>query len=244
MQILTYPVGVVVGLLPVVVELGAPPRPASLRLDGRTVCSFVDSRSSCTVDLGAAPKVHLLELVRTSEEGNVVERALRWVNRPGAAEAEVQTRTRCEDTGARCSVRIGWAHPERLNPRKVVVLLDGKPAAGAKRRELGVDVDGARGALLTVDMTFPDGRRATHATVLGGRARGDEGAAIAAELETAACGESGPADAAGPSTRSSGRGSPFTSFCPTPDWPSESSRRTSRSSTPSSKRSTRRRSGR
>ena len=84
LQILTYPVGVVVGLLPVVVELGAPPRPATLRLDGRTVCSFVDATTVCTVDLGRAPKVHLLELVRTGGSGNVVERAIRWVNRPGA----------------------------------------------------------------------------------------------------------------------------------------------------------------
>jgi hypothetical protein len=38
-QILTYPVGVVVGLLPIVVELGVPTRPVSLLLDGRQVCS-------------------------------------------------------------------------------------------------------------------------------------------------------------------------------------------------------------
>ncbi len=195
MQILTYPVGVVVGLLPVVVELGAPPRPATLRLDGRTVCSVTAAASGCSVDLGPAPRVHLLELVRANAEGHVVERAVRWVNRPGASQAEVQTRTRCEESTSRCTVRVGWAHPERQNPKKIAVALDGKPIAGAKRRDLSLDVVATRGAVLTVDLVFPDGRRATYASVLGGRVRGDEESALAGALETQACGEAGPAEA-------------------------------------------------
>ncbi len=185
------------GLLPVVVELGAPPRPANVLLDGRTACSVTEAMPRCVVDLGAAPKVHLLELVRKGPGGNVVERAVRWVNRPGSAEAEVQTRTRCDESSSRCDVRIGWAHPDRLNPKKVSVALDGRRVAGTRNRDVSLDVAGTRGALLTVDMTFPDGRRATHAAVLGGRVHGDEDTAISAELETDACGPDGPAAAAG-----------------------------------------------
>ena len=196
MQILTYPVGVVVGLLPVVVELGAPPRPASLLLDGRPSCTFVSAASTCVVDLGSTPKVHLLELVRTGPGGNVVERAVRWVNRPGASQAEVQTRTRCDEVTKACSVRIGWAHPDRLNPKKVVVALDGARAAPTRKRDVSVDVVGARGSLLTVDLTFPDGRRASYASVLGGRTHGDEETAISGALETVACGPDGPESAA------------------------------------------------
>jgi hypothetical protein len=196
LQILTYPVGVVVGLLPVVVELGAPPRPASLLLDGRPACTFVSAASTCVVDLGAAPRVHLLELVRRGPEGRVVERAVRWVNRPGASQAEVQTRTRCPEGSSRCTVRIGWAHPERLNPKKVSVSLDGNRAATTRNRDVSLDVVGTRGALLSVDLSFPDGRRASHASVLGGRMHGDEDASVSGRLETAACGPSGPADAA------------------------------------------------
>ena len=196
MQILTYPVGVVVGLLPVVVELGAPPRPASLLLDGRSACTFVSNASECVVDLGSAPKVHLLELVRRGPAGNFVERAVRWVNRPGAAEAEVQTRTRCAEDSSRCSVRVGWAHPERLDPKKISVALDGVRAATTRNRDVSLDVAGTRGALLTVDLVFPDGRRATHASVLGGRVHGDEDTAVAANLDAGACGPGGPAAAA------------------------------------------------
>jgi hypothetical protein len=195
-QILTYPVGVVVGLLPVVVELGAPPRPASLLLDGRPACTFVSDASACVVDLGAAPKVHLLELVRQGPSGNVVERAVRWVNRPGSAEAEVQTRARCVEGSNRCSVRVGWAHPERLNPKKISVALDGVRAATTRNRDVSLDVAGTRGAVLTVDLVFPDGRRATHASVLGGRAHGDEETAVVANIEAGACGPDGPAAAA------------------------------------------------
>ncbi len=195
MQILTYPVGVVVGLLPVVVELGAPPRPATLRLDGRTVCSFAGEASACAVDLGPAPRVHLLELVRKGPQGNVVERAVRWVNRPGATEAEIQTKTTCAPKSEVCEVMVGWAHPDRLNPSSTKVTLDGKAVHLPKSRTLVVPAQSARGTLLTVDLVFPDGRRAFHAGAVGGRARGDEGADLTAVLHERAC-EEGVADRA------------------------------------------------
>jgi hypothetical protein len=192
-QILTYPVGVVVGLLPVVVELGAPPRPASLLLDGRAACTFVSEASACLVDLGAAPKVHLLELVRKGPAGNVVERAVRWVNRPGATEAEIQTKTTCAPKAERCDVVVGWAHPDRLNPSSTKVTLDGKSVSLPRNRTLSVAARSERGALLTVDLVFPDGRRAFHAGAVGGRTRGDEGADLTAVLHERAC-EEGVAD--------------------------------------------------
>ena len=109
MQILTFPVGVVVGLLPVVVELGVPAAPARLLLDGRPACALSAETTRCDVDLGPAPKVHLLELVREDESGRRIERVVRWVNLPGAAEAEVQTRTVCPPAAETCAVTIGWA---------------------------------------------------------------------------------------------------------------------------------------
>lgn len=195
MQILTYPVGVVVGLLPVVVELGAPPRPASLLLDGRPACTFVSDASACVVDLGSAPKVHLLELVRKGPEGRVVERAVRWVNRPGATEAEIQTKTTCAPKSETCEVVVGWAHPDRLNPSSARVTLDGRSVPLPRNRTLAVPARSARGTLLTVDLSFPDGRRAFHAGAVGGRARGDEGSDLTAVLHERAC-EEGVADRA------------------------------------------------
>ena len=134
MQILTYPVGVVVGVLPLVVELGVPPRPASLLLDGRPACALTAEAPGCRVDFGSLPRMHLLELVRTEASGRVVERATRWVNRPGADQAEVQTRTTCPPDAATCTVLIGWAHPERLNPSRIRATLDGRPVSLSKDR--------------------------------------------------------------------------------------------------------------
>ncbi len=190
MQILTYPVGVVVGLLPVVVELGVPSRPATLLLDGRTACHLRDASAACMVDLGSAPKVHLLELVRKSPDGRIVERAIRWVNRPGAAEAEIQTKTTCPERSETCDVVVGWAHPDKLGPEKMSATLEGKSVALWKSRTLKVPARSTRGSLLTVDLEFPDGRRAFWAGAVGGRTRGDEPVDLAAIVhERATCDE-------------------------------------------------------
>lgn len=187
MQILTYPVGVVVGILPIVVELGVPPKPASLDLDGRAVCALTAEAPGCSVDFGSLPRVHLLELVRQDASGRVVERAARWVNRPGSDQAEVQTRTTCPPGAAACTVLIGWAHPERLNPSRTRVALDGKAVRLTKIRTLTVPAGSARGTLLTVELAFPDDRRATYAGAVGGRVRGDESVDLVPMLHEGTC---------------------------------------------------------
>jgi hypothetical protein len=202
-QILTYPVGVVVGLLPVMVELGVPTHPAALLLDGRQVCSLTARDPGCGVDLGPRPRVHLLEAVRRDESGRILERATRWVNRPGAAQAEVQTRTRCPEGTGDCDVTIGWAHPDRLDPKSIRVTLDGKRVTLGPDRRVRLPARSLRGSLLTVDLAFPDGRRATHAGAVGGGARGDEEAALTATLVAEAC---GPADLAAARRRFEGKG--------------------------------------
>ena len=187
MQILTYPVGVVVGLLPIVVELGVPPKPASLLLDGKTVCAVEAETPGCRIDFGSLPKIHLLELVRADASGRVVERATRWVNRPGADQAEVQTQTTCPPGAATCTVRVGWAHPERLNPSRIRVAVDGKAVSLSRNRILSVPERTARGTLLTVELTFPDDRRATFAGTVGGRTHGDESVDLVPMLHEGTC---------------------------------------------------------
>jgi hypothetical protein len=187
MQILTYPVGVVVGILPLVVELGVPPKPASLLLDGKTACSLTAEAPGCSVDFGAQPRIHLLELVRRDASGRVVERSTRWVNRPGADQAEVQTQTACPPGAATCTVLIGWAHPERMNPSRIRAALDGKPVSLPKDRTLAVPARALRGTLLTVELAFPDDRRATYAGAVGGRTHGDESVDLAPMLHEGTC---------------------------------------------------------
>src|SRR5664279_4792247 len=89
MRILTFVPGVADGHLPVVVDLGVSPPPAELLLNGAPACRVTAVRQTCLVDLGPAPRVTLLELVRRDASGKVVERARRWVNKPSDARAEV-----------------------------------------------------------------------------------------------------------------------------------------------------------
>lgn len=203
MQILTYPVGVVIGLLPVMVELGIPTRPASLLLDGRQVCALTALDPGCSVDLGPRPRVHLLEAVRRDESGRILERATRWVNRPGAAQAEVQTRTRCPEGPGDCEVTVGWAHPDRLDPKTIRLTLDGKRVTLGPDRRVRLPARSLRGSLLIVDLAFPDGRRATYAGAVGGGARGDEESALTAALVADAC---APADLDAVRRRFEGKG--------------------------------------
>jgi len=186
-QILTYPVGVVIGILPLVAELGVPPKPASLQLDGRPVCAVSAEAPGCSVDFGPLPRIHLLELVRADGSGRVTERTTRWVNRPGADQAEVQTQTTCPPGAATCTVLIGWAHPERMNPSRIRAALDGQPVTLSKERTLVVPAKALRGTLLTVELTFPDDRRATYAGAVGGRTHGDESVDLAPMLHEGTC---------------------------------------------------------
>ena len=118
----------------------------------------------CDVDLGPTLRVHLLELVRRSDTGEVMERAVRWVNRPGAA-AEVFENVRCADQA--CTASLGWAHPNKLEPTKLLVSVDdeivvhGKPVSRLTvRPPPGPWV-------LAVEAWFRDGSRASRAILIG-----------------------------------------------------------------------------
>ena len=88
LRILTYPIGLVTGEQTIEVALGAGDEPAELYLDGERACKVTTSDPRCLIDLGDAPHVHLLELIRFDASGRVAARAVRWVNRPGQ-EAEL-----------------------------------------------------------------------------------------------------------------------------------------------------------
>ena len=82
LKILTYPIGLVTGAHPIETDLGAEGKPAELYLDGVSVCSLRASKSQCTVDLGDAPHVHLLELIRRDAAGRVAARSVTAVEYP------------------------------------------------------------------------------------------------------------------------------------------------------------------
>ncbi len=166
MEILSYPVGLLIGLFPIAVELGPSRAPAHLLLDSRPVCRITPRSPGCMVDLGTDPRVHLLELVRTDVSGHVTERVRRWINRPGI-DPEVLVAGTCDDKGRQCAFEVSWAHPRKLDPRRVVLLLDGVTVYRGKERRVQVPLaKGAKPQVLVADAEFPDGTRATYTRTL------------------------------------------------------------------------------
>ncbi|MDQ6894395.1 MAG: hypothetical protein M3167_17185 [Acidobacteriota bacterium] len=166
MEILSYPVGLLIGLFPVIVSLGDQPAPAKLLLDGAPVCTVTRAAPACTVDLGPDPRIHLLELVRRDDVGRITEKVRRWVNKPGV-EAEVRATGDCDEKSRVCDFALSWAHPARLDPSAMSVTLDGTPVSRSVVTRIHVPFpNAARPQVFTVDATFEDGRRASFTQAL------------------------------------------------------------------------------
>ena len=166
MEILSYPIGLLIGLFPIAVSLGPSKAPAHLLLDGRPVCELTERSPGCMVELGPDPRVHLLELLRTDAAGHVTERVRRWVNRPGI-EPEVMAAGACDEAARRCDFDLTWAHPARLDPKRVVISLDGVAVWHGTERRASVALGAnARPQILVADAEFPDGSRATYTRTL------------------------------------------------------------------------------
>ncbi len=168
MEILSYPVGLLIGLFPVIVDLGGSSKPAELLLDGRPACTISARAPACTVDLGPDPVIHLLELVRKDGSEQVTERVSRWINKPGV-EAEVHASGHCEKKTRTCEFTVTWAHPDKLDPASLSVALDGITVARVVTSTIRVKFPGEyTPQVITAEASFPDGRRATFTQLLYG----------------------------------------------------------------------------
>lgn len=167
MEILSYPIGILVGLFPVILDLGPSQLPAHLLLDGRTVCAVTAAAPGCTIDLGLDPRIHRLDLVRSDDAGRVSERVTRWINRPGLT-AEVHAAGDCEDRTRTCTFRIAWAHPGKQDPKKLTVNVDGVIAheGVASSVRIRFPDKGWPPQVISVDAVFPDGLRANTTRLL------------------------------------------------------------------------------
>jgi VWFA-related protein len=167
MRILTFVPGVAQGRLPVTVDLGSAPPPAELLLDGKSVCRVTSRRQTCTVDLGTAPRVRLLELVRRGNAGPA-ERVRRWVNKPSVARAEVLPRTDCVKASGPCTLSVAWSHEQDLDPALLSVSIDGKKAYEGPPKNVAIPFAAEKPArVVAVDLSFVDGQRASETLLVG-----------------------------------------------------------------------------
>ncbi len=168
MRILTFVPGVASGRLPVTVDLGSSPPPAALLLDGRSACRVTARRQTCTIDLGSAPRVRLLELVRRDGSGRAVERVRRWLNKPSVAHAEVLPRTDCVKASGPCTLSVAWSHEQDLPPALLSVSIDGKKAYEGPVRDVAIPFAAERPVrIVAVDLSFVDGERASETLLVG-----------------------------------------------------------------------------
>jgi hypothetical protein len=169
LRILTYPIGLVVGEQPIEADLGPDGAPAELFLDGQQVCALTASKPRCTVDLGEAPHVHLLELVRRDESGHVIAHASRWVNRPGQ-EAELAIQLAPRSAAGICGGKALWSHPLKKAPVLLEITQDGLilriAEDGRSFRFPCPDPDEPH--VLAASAIFSDGRRAEAVALSGG----------------------------------------------------------------------------
>ena len=169
LRILTYPIGLVTGEQTIEVALGAGDESAELYLDGEQACTVTMSDPRCLIDLGKAPHVHLLELIRLDASGRVAARAVRWVNRPGQ-EAELAIQLSPRSPQGICGGKALWSHPLKKNPVLIEVRQDGRILRihddGRSFRFPCPDPDEPH--VLTASAIFSDGRRAEAVAVSGG----------------------------------------------------------------------------
>lgn len=180
MLILTYPFGVLVGALTIAVDLGTTPPPAELRLDGRTVCALAQKVSSCEVDLGPMPRVHVVEAVRLDPSGKVVERAARQINVPGTAAAEARLLPECSAEKKTCVVRFGWLHPQRKPLVSAKLSVDGAEKEIPRDGRIEVPYDPVRGHVLSVELDFGGDDRTVFSEVVGLTLRAETSTALRA----------------------------------------------------------------
>ena len=162
----SYPVGLLIGLFPIAVDLGETRRPrtcfstaARLRGDGALAGLHRGSR--------ARPRVHLLELVRTDAVGHVTERVYRWINRPGI-EPEVLVAGGCDEKRHHCEFDVTWAHPGKLDPKRVSLAAgrrDGMAGARTSRENRPADRRHCHRSSWPT-RSSPDGTRATYTRTL------------------------------------------------------------------------------
>jgi VWFA-related protein len=168
MRILTFVPGVVQGRLPVTVDLGTAPPPAELLLDGKSVCRVTGRRQTCVVDLGPAPHVRLLELVRRGPGGRPGERVRRWVNKPSVARAEVLPRTDCVAASGPCTLSVAWSHEQDLPPAVLNVAIDGKKAYEGPVKDVPIPFAAEKPVrIVSVDLAFVDGQKTSETLLIG-----------------------------------------------------------------------------
>ena len=167
-EFVTLYLGLVMGLQPVEVTVGAQVASVEVLLDSASI--GIIQRAPWRIDCDFGPRLlpHKLEAVARDRDGVEVGRAEQWLNLPRKrAEAKLSLYT--DETDGSDRIRLIWEALDSASPKGVRVLLDGDPLPMTSLDKIELPAtDPGSFHVLTAELEFADGLSATAEVVFGG----------------------------------------------------------------------------
>ncbi len=149
--------GLVLGPKQVDLVVEGDPSAVILQLDEVEVGRKIEEPWSFEIDLGPQLEPHKLEALMVNDRGEVVERAIQWVNLP-RSRAEVAFVLEGEDPKRPDTAHLLWQHIEFDLAESIQLRFDGRDVAYDGLGTIRLPAyDPAELHVLEADLTFPDG---------------------------------------------------------------------------------------
>ncbi len=165
----TLLLGLVLGSTPVTVMVAPEVHAVEFLLDGESLGTIVGPPWTVAVDFGADPHPHELLAIARDLHGNELGRARQSVNLPHP-DAEVEILLEHAAGSPRItSVRLTWDDVKLAKPRRISPSLDGKALPVGDETTFPLpEYDAKQAHVLTVEVQFPERRRASAQVAFGG----------------------------------------------------------------------------
>ncbi len=165
--------GLVVGLQPVTVIVGASVAAVEFELDGEPAGRVEGKPWSLEIDLGKELEPHELIARAFDAKGQEIARARQWLNLPRPP-AEVEILLERDRTGHATAARLTWGSVVAPRPTKVTLTFDRRPLSlNDSRRAVLPNYDPFTTHILSAEVEFPSDVRSRSDIVLGGGSSND-----------------------------------------------------------------------
>jgi len=160
--------GLVLGVRPVTLIVGAQSATVEVELDGRSIGRLTRPPWTLDVDFGPEFEPHELTARAVNAKGEEVGRARQWINLPRPP-AEAEFLLERDARGLATHARLTWGSIIGLQPSGISVTFDGRPLklSGDRRAALPA-YDPETSHVLSAELGFPNNIRSRTDVVLGG----------------------------------------------------------------------------
>ncbi|HYB54138.1 MAG TPA: hypothetical protein VEG84_09745 [Thermoanaerobaculia bacterium] len=164
--------GLMHGVRPVEVAVGAAASSIVFELDGKTVGRLGGPPWEADIDFGREFMPHELIVRAFDAKGQEIGLVRQWINLPRAP-AEVDVVLERGPDGRAVAARWTWDSILGVRPNRVTVTFDGRPLAFEAKRVVLPSYDPDATHVLTAVLEYPNGVRSRRDVVLGGGSAGD-----------------------------------------------------------------------